>query len=119
MGIYHSGYSTHERTEVWHRVHSELHRFDIVLGARSGVFLPFENLGLIIVDEEHEGTFKQQDPAPRYHARDTAIKLSVLSNAQVVLGKRNTFVGIVFQCHTKNISLLKCSSVMATPFSLK
>ena len=86
VGVYHSGYSTHERTEVWHRVHSDLHRFDVVLAARSGVFLPFENLGLIIVDEEHEGTFKQQDPAPRYHARDTAIKLSVLSNAQVVLG---------------------------------
>ena len=77
VGVYHSGYSTHERTEVWHRVHSDLHRFDVVLAARSGVFLPFENLGLIIVDEEHEGTFKQQDPAPRYHARDTAIKLSV------------------------------------------
>ncbi len=107
VGIYHSGYSTHERTEVWHRVHSELHRFDIVLGARSGVFLPFENLGLIIVDEEHEGTFKQQDPAPRYHARDTAIKLSVLSNAQVVLGSATPSLESYFNATQEKYQLVE------------
>lgn len=86
VGVYHSGYSTHERTEVWHRVYSASHRFNVVLGARSSLFLPFENLGLIIVDEEHENTFKQQDPAPRYNGRDAAIKLAQLTGAKLVLG---------------------------------
>ena len=107
VGVYHSGYSTHERTEVWHRVHSDLHRFDVVLAARSGVFLPFENLGLIIVDEEHEGTFKQQDPAPRYHARDTAIKLSVLSNAQVVLGSATPSLESYFNAKQNKYQLVE------------
>jgi primosomal protein N' (replication factor Y) (superfamily II helicase) len=86
VGVYHSGYSTHERTEVWHRVYSASHRFNVVLGARSSLFLPFENLGLIIVDEEHENTFKQQDPAPRYNGRDAAIKLAQITGAKLVLG---------------------------------
>ena len=71
------------------------------------MFLPFENLGLIIVDEEHEGTFKQQDPAPRYHARDTAIKLSVLSNAQVVLGSATPSLESYFNASQKKYQLVE------------
>jgi primosomal protein N' (replication factor Y) (superfamily II helicase) len=86
VGVYHSGYSTHERTEVWHRVLGGKYRFNVVLGARSSLFLPFENLGLIIVDEEHESTFKQQDPAPRYQGRDAAVKLATIHQVPMVLG---------------------------------
>jgi len=86
VGVYHSGYSTNERTEVWHRVLGGKYRFNVVLGARSALFLPFENLGLIIVDEEHESTFKQQDPAPRYQARDVAVMLGQIHEVSVVLG---------------------------------
>ena len=73
-GVYHSRYNDMQRAEVWQRVRGNAdNRFDLILGARSAVFLPFENLGLVIVDEEHEPSYKQQDPAPRYHGRDTAI----------------------------------------------
>ncbi len=85
VGIYHSRYGEHERAEVWKElIHS--HKYQIVLGARSALFLPFDNLGLVIVDEEHETSFKQYDPAPRYHARDTAIYLAHLHNAKTLLG---------------------------------
>jgi primosomal protein N' (replication factor Y) len=87
VGVYHSGYNEHERTEVWNKVLSNTPgEYDIILGARSSLFLPFSRLGLVIVDEEHEQSFKQQDPAPRYHARDTAIMLAHLSGAKVLLG---------------------------------
>lgn len=87
MAIYHSRYSDAERVEVWHKQLSA-QPFDIILGARSAVFLPFRRLGLIIVDEEHETSFKQQDPAPRYHARSMAIVMSRMtgSNPAVILG---------------------------------
>ena len=81
LGIYHSKYSDAERVEIWQKQLSG-HPYDVILGARSAVFLPFQNLGLIIVDEEHESSFKQQDPAPRYHARSAAIMLG----AKVLLG---------------------------------
>ncbi len=84
MGVYHSKYSDNERVEVWKGVLSK--RFRFVVGVRSAVFLPFENLGLIIVDEEYESSFKQHDPAPRYHARDAAIYLSHLHGAKTLLG---------------------------------
>lgn len=87
MGVYHSGYSNNERTEVWNKVLSDtLGECDVILGARSALFLPFTRLGLIIVDEEHEPSFKQHDPAPRYHARDTAIWLARQFSAKVLLG---------------------------------
>lgn len=87
VGVYHSGYNEHERTEVWNKVLSnEPGEYDIILGARSSLFLPFSRLGLVIIDEEHESSFKQQDPAPRYHARDTAIMLAHLCGAKVLLG---------------------------------
>lgn len=77
LGIYHSKYSDAERVEIWLKQLSD-HPYDIILGARSAVFLPFQRLGLVIVDEEHETSFKQQDPTPRYHARSTAIVLAQL-----------------------------------------
>ncbi|MBR9998397.1 MAG: primosomal protein N' [Cyclobacteriaceae bacterium] len=84
MGVYHSKYSDNERVEVWHGVRTG--RFQLVLGVRSAVFLPFDRLGLIIIDEEQENSFKQTEPAPRYHARDTALYLSFLHGSKTLLG---------------------------------
>ncbi|WP_099366540.1 replication restart helicase PriA [Sphingobacterium sp. 1.A.4] len=84
LGVYHSRFNDNERAEVWHRVRKG--DFQVVIGARSSVFLPFFDLGLIIVDEEHENSYKQYDPAPRYHARDTAIYLGHQHQAKVLLG---------------------------------
>jgi len=84
MGVYHSKYSDNERVEVWQGVLSG--RYDFVVGVRSSVFLPFSSLGLIIVDEEHESSYKQYDPAPRFQARDSAIMLAWLHQAKVLLG---------------------------------
>jgi primosomal protein N' (replication factor Y) len=87
VGIYHSGYSDNERTEVWNKVLAAVPgECDLILGARSSVFLPFNRLGLVIVDEEHESSFKQHDPAPRYHARDTAIVFASYFKSKVLLG---------------------------------
>lgn len=87
LGVYHSGYSNNERTEVWNKVLADTPgECDVILGARSSLFLPFTRLGLIIVDEEHEPSFKQQEPAPRYHARDAAIWLANRFGAKVLLG---------------------------------
>ena len=81
LGIYHSKYSDAERVEIWQKQLSA-NPYDVILGARSAVFLPFQRLGLVIVDEEHEASFKQQDPAPRYHARSVAIMLTQLASQQ-------------------------------------
>ena len=87
VGVYHSGYSDNERTEVWNKVLSDIPgECDVVLGARSALFLPFNRLGLVIVDEEHEQSFKQHDPSPRYQARDTALWLASRFGAKVLLG---------------------------------
>ncbi len=83
VGVYHSRYSDAERVEVFQSIGK---RYDIVIGARSSVFLPFASLGLIIVDEEHDGSYKQQDPAPRYNARDAAVVLAGMHGAKVLLG---------------------------------
>ena len=85
LGIYHSKFPDNERVELWHRQLSD-HPFPLILGVRSAVFLPFRNLGLVIVDEEHETSYKQQDPAPRYNARDAAIVLAKQYDAKVLLG---------------------------------
>lgn len=86
LGIYHSKYSDAERVEIWKKQLST-EPYDVILGARSAVFLPFTRLGFVIVDEEHETSFKQQDPAPRYHARSTAIMLArMYEGAKVLLG---------------------------------
>ena len=85
LGIYHSKYSDAERVEIWQKQLSG-HPYDVILGARSAVFLPFQHLGLVIVDEEHETSYKQQDPMPRYHARSAAIMLAQMQKAKVLLG---------------------------------
>ena len=85
LGIYHSKYSDAERVEIWKKQLSEV-PYDVILGARSAVFLPFQRLGLVIIDEEHETSFKQQDPAPRYHARSAAIVLASMYGAKTLLG---------------------------------
>lgn len=84
MGVYHSRFSDNERVEVWQSVRSG--DYDFVVGVRSAVFLPFDNLGLIIVDEEHDTSYKQYDPAPRYNARDLAMVLAKIQGAKVLLG---------------------------------
>jgi len=85
LGIYHSKYSDAERVEIWQKQLSG-HPYDVILGARSAVFLPFQNLGLVIIDEEHETSYKQQDPMPRYHARSAAIVLARMFGAKTLLG---------------------------------
>lgn len=85
LGIYHSKFPDAERVEIWQKQLSE-QPYDIIVGVRSSIFLPFRNLGLIIVDEEHENSYKQQDPAPRYHARNAAIVLASLYGAKTLLG---------------------------------
>ncbi|WP_353130641.1 replication restart helicase PriA [Parapedobacter pyrenivorans] len=84
LGVYHSRFNDNERAEVWHKVLNN--EYSVVVGARSAVFLPFRALGLVVVDEEHETSYKQFDPAPRYHARDTAIYLGHIHGAKVLLG---------------------------------
>ncbi|MGP1591476.1 MAG: replication restart helicase PriA [Prevotella sp.] len=85
LGIYHSKYNDAERVEIWKKQLSD-NPYKVILGVRSSVFLPFQNLGLIIIDEEHEISFKQQDPAPRYHARSVAVMLAKMYNAKTLLG---------------------------------
>ncbi len=91
-GVYHSRFNEYERVEIWNRVLeqesdvADTAKYQLILGARSALLLPYQNLGLIIVDEEHDGSYKQQDPAPRYHARDCAIVLANIHKAKVLLG---------------------------------
>ncbi|MEN8787909.1 MAG: primosomal protein N' [Flavobacteriaceae bacterium] len=86
ISVYHSRYNVQERVEVWYNVMGRKSKAQLIIGARSSLFLPYHQLGLIIVDEEHESSFKQYDPAPRYHARDAAIVLAKMHDARVVLG---------------------------------
>lgn len=99
LGIYHSKYSDAERVEIWRKQLSDS-PYDVILGARSAVFLPFRNLGLVIIDEEHETSFKQQDPAPRYHARSTAIVLARMSGAKTLLGSATPSVESLYNAKT-------------------
>lgn len=84
LGVYHSRFSNNERVEIWEKVKKE--QYKIVVGPRSALWLPYHDLGLIIVDEEHDGSYKQKDPAPRFHARDAAVYLASLHGAKVILG---------------------------------
>ncbi len=116
MGIYHSKYSDAERVEIWQKQLSP-HPYDIILGARSAVFLPFQHLGLIIVDEEHETSFKQQDPAPRYHARSVAIMMAQILSAsndgspapRVLLGTATPSMESYHNCQTGKYGLVSLS----------
>lgn len=106
VGVYHSGYSDNERTEVWQKVLSDAPgECDIILGARSALFLPFNRLGLIIVDEEHEQSFKQHEPAPRYHARDTVIWLAAQFKAKVLLGSATPAIETYWNAERGNYGL--------------
>ncbi|ENA1815503.1 primosomal protein N' [Flavobacterium psychrophilum] len=100
VAVFHSKYSNNERVEVWNQVLNSSEKAQIVIGARSALFLPFQDLGFIIVDEEHEQTFKQTDPAPRYHARDAAIVLANFHKAKVLLGSATPSIETYF--NTKN-----------------
>ena len=99
MGVYHSKYSDNERVEVWNGVISG--KFSFVVGVRSSIFLPFDSLGLVIVDEEHEASFKQYDPAPRFQARDAAIMLAWLHQAKTILGSATPSFESYYNARTK------------------
>ena len=101
--IYHSKFSQNERVEIWNKVKSGEAR--VVLGARSSLFLPFNNLGLVICDEEHDTSYKQQDPAPRYHARDAAVYFASLFNAKVLLGSATPSVESYYNVSTGKYAL--------------
>ncbi|MBC7849616.1 MAG: primosomal protein N', partial [Chitinophagaceae bacterium] len=105
IGIYHSKFNQNERIEIWNKVKSG--ELKIVLAARSGLFLPFTDLGLIVVDEEHDPSFKQQDPSPRYHARDSAIYYASLSNARVLLGSATPSVESYFNAKRGKYGLVE------------
>ncbi|MGB8191798.1 MAG: primosomal protein N', partial [Chitinophagaceae bacterium] len=105
IGIYHSKFSQNERVEIWNKIRSG--EMKIVLGARSSLFLPFSELGMIIVDEEHDASFKQQDPAPRYHARDAAVYYASLSNAKVLLGSATPSVETYHNATTGKYGLVE------------
>lgn len=96
LSVFHSKYSMNERVEVWNNVLENKSKAQLVLGARSSLFLPFSDLGMVIVDEEHEPSFKQYDPAPRYHARDAAIVLANIHKAKVLLGSATPSVETYF-----------------------
>ena len=106
LGIYHSRYSDSERVEIWKKQLSTS-PYEVILGARSAVFLPFQRLGLVIIDEEHEGSFKQQDPAPRYHARSAAIMLASYYGAQTLLGTATPSTESFFNAQTGKYGLVQ------------
>ncbi len=104
MGVYHSKFSDNERVEVWNGVLTGKFRF--VVGVRSAIFLPFDNLGLIIVDEEHDSSYKQHDPAPRYHARDVAMVIAQIHHAKVLLGSATPSVESYYQAKSGKYGLV-------------
>ncbi len=106
ISVFHSKYSINERVEVWNNVLENKSKAQIILGARSSVLLPFSNLGLIVVDEEHEQSYKQFDPSPRYNARDTAIVVAKLHNAKVLLGSATPSIESKFNSDTKKYALV-------------
>jgi primosomal protein N' (replication factor Y) len=105
MGVYHSRFSDNERVEVWNGVLNG--RFNFVVGVRSAIFLPFDHLGLIIVDEEHDTSYKQQEPAPRYHARDAALMLAHQHHAKIILGSATPSVESYHLAHTGKYGLVQ------------
>jgi len=105
VAVFHSKYSNNERIEVWNQVLENSPKAKVVIGVRSAMFLPFANLGCIIVDEEHEQTYKQHDPAPRYHARDAAIVLAKQHNSKVLLGSATPSLETYYNVQTKKYGL--------------
>lgn len=107
VAVFHSKYNNNERIEVWNQVLINSEKAQVVIGARSSLFLPFYNLGFIIVDEEHESTFKQVDPAPRYHARDSAIVLAHSHKAKVLLGSATPSIETYFNAKSDKFGLVE------------
>ena len=113
VGVYHSRFNEQERVEIWNRVIASRHatkesrRYDIILGARSALFLPFSNLGLVIVDEEHDSSFKQNDPAPRYHGRDAALWLAHSQGARTLLGSATPAIESYFNARIGKYALVE------------
>jgi primosomal protein N' (replication factor Y) len=108
IGVYHSKFNQNERVEIWNTVlKNDPAKFRIILGARSSIFLPYRDLGLIIVDEEHESSFKQYDPSPRYNARDAAIVLAHLHTAKVILGSATPCMESYFNATTGKYGLVE------------
>ena len=107
VAVFHSKYNNNERVEVWLQSLEKSEKAQIIIGARSALFLPFNDLGLIIIDEEHEQTFKQSDPAPRYHARDAAIVLAHFHNAKVLLGSATPSIETYFNTQNKKYGLVE------------
>ena len=105
VGIYHSKFNPNERVEIWNKVLRN--EYKILIGARSGLFLPFKDLGLIIVDEEHDNSLKQIDPAPRYNARDSSIMLARLFDAKVILGTATPAIETYYNTETEKFGLVK------------
>lgn len=116
IAIYHSKFNPNERVEIWNKINSG--ETKVVLGARSALFLPFNNLGLIICDEEHDASYKQHEPAPRYHSRDAAIYYASLFNASVLLGSATPSIETYFNVHQKKygkVELLERYGDVAMP----
>ncbi|MBB1192143.1 primosomal protein N' [Flavobacterium sp. SOK18b] len=109
VAVFHSKYNNNERIEVWNQVLQKSDKAQVIIGARSALFLPFQNLGLLIVDEEHEQTFKQVDPAPRYHARDAAIVLAQAYKAKVLLGSATPSIETYYNAKSGKFGLVKLS----------
>ncbi|MFL9829416.1 primosomal protein N' [Flavobacterium sp. ST-87] len=109
VAVFHSKYNNNERVEVWSQVLQNSEKAQIVIGARSALFLPFSNLGFVIVDEEHEQTFKQTDPAPRYHARDASIVLASFFKAKVLLGSATPSIESYYNTVTAKYGLVQIS----------
>ncbi|WP_026978160.1 replication restart helicase PriA [Flavobacterium tegetincola] len=107
VAVFHSKYSNNERVEVWLQSLEKSEKAQIIIGARSALFLPFNDLGLIIIDEEHEQTFKQSDPAPRYHARDAAIVLAHFHKAKVLLGSATPSIETYYNTQNKKYGLVE------------
>ena len=114
VGVYHSRFNENERAEIWNKVltHGEpgktgINSYDIILGARSAVFLPFTNLGLLIVDEEHDSSFKQYDPSPRYNGRDAALYLAHLHSAKTILGSATPSIESYYNCQEGKYALVE------------
>ncbi|MDA7741074.1 primosomal protein N' [Flavobacteriaceae bacterium] len=107
ISVFHSRFSLNERTEVWENIKKNKNKSRLIVGARSSVFLPFQNLGLIIIDEEHETSYKQQEPSPRYNARDSAIYLSKLNNSKVILGSATPSVESSFNAKNNKYGYVK------------
>lgn len=108
MVIYHSKFSDNERVDIWNKLLRQTEPC-VVIGARSSVFLPFASLGLVIVDEEHESAYKQQDPAPRYNARDAAIVLASMHGAKTLLGSATPSIETFYKANSGRYGLVTLS----------